>query len=99
VVSLGGNSPIDVFFRRQVWFGPGPLDAIRKLAGDAEVVFDDGRYPASAAELARTADVAIVFGTQWNGENEDTPDLSLPQGQDGLIGAVAAANPRTVVVL
>jgi beta-glucosidase len=32
-------------------------------------------------------------------ENEDAPDMSLPQGQDALIQAVAQANPRTVVVL
>jgi beta-glucosidase len=99
IVALGGNTALDTFLRRSTWFGPGPLETIRKLAGNAEVVFDDGRYPGSAAALARGADVAIVFGTQWNGENEDTPDISLPQGQDALISAVAAANPRTVVVL
>jgi beta-glucosidase len=98
-VALSGTSAMDAFFRRAVWFGPSPLEAIRARAGKAEVVFDDGRYPASAAEAARHADVAIVFGTQWNGEKEDTPDISLPQGQDALIAAVAAANPRTVVVL
>jgi len=32
-------------------------------------------------------------------ENFDAPDLTLPHGQDELIRAVAAANPRTVVVL
>jgi beta-glucosidase len=32
-------------------------------------------------------------------EAEDAPDLTLPDGQDGLIEAVAAANPKTVVVL
>jgi beta-glucosidase len=99
VIGLGGNGPMDVFFRRTVWFSPGPLAAIRARAGKTEVIFDDGRYSASAAELARNADVVIVFGTQWNGETEDTPDISLPQGQDALISAVTAANPRTVVVL
>jgi beta-glucosidase len=49
--------------------------------------------------VARDADVVVVFGTQWNGEGEDLSDLSLPQGQDALIAAVTAANPRTVVVL
>ncbi len=29
----------------------------------------------------------------------DLPDLSLPDNQDALIAAVAAANPRTIVVL
>lgn len=32
-------------------------------------------------------------------EGEDVPDLSLPNGQDALIAAVAAANPKTIVVL
>ncbi len=99
IVAMGGNRPFDGFFRRAVWFPSAPLDAIRVRAPKAEVVFDDGRYPAAAAELARSADVAIVFGTQWSGEAEDAPDLSLPQGQDALVAAVAAANPRTVVVL
>ena len=99
IVGLGGNTQLDTFLRREVWFGPGPLDAIRARAGKTEVVFDDGRYPAAAAELARNADAAIVFATQWNGENEDTPDTTLPRGQDALIATVAAANPRTVVVL
>lgn len=99
VLPLGGNGPKDAFFRRATYFASAPLDAIRARAPEAEVIFDDGRYPAAAAELARSADVAIVFGVQWNGEAEDVPDLSLPQGQDALIAAVAAANARTVVVL
>jgi len=32
-------------------------------------------------------------------EGVDAPDLSLPQAQDAVIAAVAAANPRTIVVL
>ena len=99
IVAMGGNGPFDAFFRRAVYFPSSPVDAIRARAPKAEVIFDDGRYPAAAAELARGADVAIVFATQWNGEAEDLPDLSLPQGQDALVAAVAAANPRTVVVL
>jgi beta-glucosidase len=96
---LGGVGPLDALFRRAFWFGPAPLDAIRERAGSAEVVFNDGRYPSAAAAMARDADVVVVFGTQWNGEGEDLSDLSLPQGQDALIAAVTAANPRTVVVL
>ncbi|MTV36990.1 beta-glucosidase [Duganella radicis] len=99
VQPMGGNTPFDALFRRISWFGPGPLDAIRARAPKAEIIFDDGRYPASAAAAARRADVVVVFGTQWNSENEDVPDLSLPQGQDAMIAAVTAANPRTVVVL
>ncbi|MHC5731890.1 MAG: glycoside hydrolase family 3 protein, partial [Nostoc sp.] len=40
-----------------------------------------------------------VFATQWMMEGYDAPDLSLPDGQDAVIAAVAAANPRTIVVL
>jgi beta-glucosidase len=76
-----------------------PLRAIRDLLPNAEVVFDDGRYPRAAARAAANADVAIVFATQWMLEHYDAPDLSLPSGQDDLIRAVAAANPRTIVVL
>ena len=49
--------------------------------------------------MAKTCDVAIVFVTQWMLEGADAPDLNLPDGQDALIAAVAAANPHTVVVL
>ena len=97
--ALGGTSPFDAVFRRAYWFGPGPLQAIRARAPKAEVIFDDGRYTSSAVTAARNADVVVVFGTQWSGENEDVPDISLPQGQDALIAAVTAANPRTIVVL
>lgn len=76
-----------------------PLKAIRALAPAAKVTYDNGIYPSAAAELARRSDVAIVFATQWQGEGMDVPDLSLPEGQDALIAAVAAANPNTIVVL
>jgi beta-glucosidase len=98
-VQLGADTEMDNGTRRAVWFPSAPLDAIRKRAPQAEVIFDDGRYPAAAANLARSVDVAIVFATQWNSENEDVADLTLPQGQDAMVAAVAAANPRTVVVL
>lgn len=54
---------------------------------------------AEAAALAQQADVAIVVARTFEGESQDRPQLQLPQGQDQLIRAVAAANPRTVVVL
>lgn len=83
----------------QVFDPDAPLAAIHAEAPKATVRFDTGRYPASAAALAKWADVAVVFATQWMMEGADAPDLSLPSGQDALIEAVAAANPHTVVVL
>ena len=52
-----------------------------------------------AAEAARKSDVAVVFVANKDTEGIDRPDLSLPGHQDALVQAVAAANPRTVVVL
>ena len=55
--------------------------------------FLSGRYASEAAALARRVDVAIVFVTQWIAEGIDAPTLTLPDEQDALIAAVAAANP------
>jgi beta-glucosidase len=60
------------------------------------------RELARAAEAARDADVAIVVvGTTERVESEgfDRGSLALPGNQDDLVRAVAAANPRTVVVV
>jgi beta-glucosidase len=76
-----------------------PLLALRELRPGAEVVFDDGTDAARAAELARTADVAIVFATKPEEEGMDSADFSLPHGQDALIDAIARAKAHTVVVL
>jgi len=83
----------------EIFDGTSPLSAIRAAVPHASVTFTPSRYPAQAAEAARHADIAIVFATQWNIEGEDLPDLALPDGQDAVISAVAAANPHTVVVL
>jgi beta-glucosidase len=54
---------------------------------------------ARAASAAAKSDVAIVFASTWSSENMDHSTLALPADQDQLIAAVAAANPRTIVVL
>jgi beta-glucosidase len=57
---------------------------------------------AHAVELARTSDVAVVVvGTSEDVESEgfDRTSLALPGRQDELVRAVAAVNPRTVVVV
>jgi beta-glucosidase len=82
-----------------VWFPTSPLRSIRAKVPEANVQFDSGANPDSAAALARNADVAIVFAYQWESESMDLKNLSLPEHQDDLIAAVAAANPHTVVVV
>ncbi len=54
---------------------------------------------AAAAAAASEAQVAVVFAGDFNSEAFDRPTLSLPGDENALIAAVAAANPRTVVVL
>ncbi len=78
-----------------------PLDAITARAAQAgqTVTYDGGADPAAAAEVARSADVAVVFGYAKQGEFADRTTLALDGNGDDLIAAVAAANPNTVVVL
>ncbi len=55
-----------------------------------------------AVALAARADVAIVFAgltKEWESEGFDRENMDLPGRQNELIARVAAANPRTVVVL
>lgn len=102
VYPRGGNAVPGL--KPDTWPGPvvyhpsSPMAAIRRLAPNADVRFADGSDPAAAAALARSSDVAIVFGTQWAGESFDVA-LTLDGKQDALIDTVAAAQPKTVVVL
>jgi beta-glucosidase len=52
-----------------------------------------------AVAAARQVDVAVLFLSNKDAEAVDRTSLSLPGYQDRLVEAVAAANPRTVVVL
>lgn len=106
VRSVGG-APVEIpltsgaaaSFARVTYHASSPLRAIEAMASGAKVRFVDGSDPVAAAAAAKEADVAIVFATQWQTEAQDPDTLSLPDGQDALIGAVANANQRTVVVL
>jgi len=95
---LGGQGAMAALFSQQ-YQRSNPLRAIRAQVPGATVTFRDGRYLTDAVETAKRADVVIVFANQWTSEGMDVPDLSLPDGQDELIAAVAAANPHTIVVL
>jgi len=105
MISGGGSAQVDPpgqpepKWLEHVWFPTSPLKAIAAKVPSASVEFDSGTDKASAAALAKKADIAIVFAHQWTSEGMDLPDLSLPDRQDALIEQVAAANPRTVVVL
>ena len=52
-----------------------------------------------AVAAAKAARVAVVFVYDEGSEGRDRASLALPGIQDKLVAAVAAANPRTVVVM
>lgn len=53
----------------------------------------------AAAALAAQADVALIVARDFRYEHADLPNLALPNEQNLLIQTVAAANPRTIIVL
>lgn len=83
----------------EIWTSGSPMAAIQAKAPGATVSFADGSDVAAAATLAASADVVVLMAHQWATEGTDLPSLSLRNNQDALIAAVAAANPKTVVVL
>jgi beta-glucosidase len=82
-----------------VWIASSPLAAIKSEAPHARIAFADGSDVTAAVAAAARSHVAIVFVRQWTGEGVDVLNLSLPDGQDQLVEAVAAANKRTIVVV
>ncbi|HEY8280376.1 MAG TPA: glycoside hydrolase family 3 C-terminal domain-containing protein [Bdellovibrionota bacterium] len=55
-----------------------------------------------AVALAAKSDTAVIFAGLsrfYEGEELDRTTLSLPEGQDELIGRVADVNPNTIVVI
>ena len=111
VLSGGGSAQVDApggnalspatptKWAEAVYFPSPPLRYIREHAKQAVVRFDAGTDASAAASLAKSADIAVVFADQYMSEGGDSPTLSLPGKQNELISAVAASNPRTIVVL
>jgi beta-glucosidase len=82
-----------------VYFPSSPLRYIREKSPQASVQYIDGKDAAAAARLAKSSSTVIVFVNQPMREDQDAATLSLPDHQDALVEAVAAANPNTIVVL
>jgi beta-glucosidase len=91
--------PGEPIYHRKLYSPSAPLEELRKMLPDAALSFDDGSDIKRAAVAARDVDLVFVFAEQFTREGRDVPTLSLPEGQDELIDAIASANPRTVVVL
>ena len=113
MISGGGSAQVDppggnviappgrktTHWQDHVWFPTSPMKALQEKMPNTKVEFNSGQDVAAAAAAAKSADVAVVFAYQWEAEGMDLPTLSLPDNQDALIEAVAAANPHTIVVL
>jgi beta-glucosidase len=82
-----------------IYFPSSPLKYIQEKTPHASVKYDDGKDTAAAVKLAKASATAIVFVNQPMHEGMDAATLSLPNDQDALVEAVAAANPNTIVVL
>jgi len=103
VDSPGGNAverrPGPSPWGRAIYFPSSPMRYIQEQAPNATITYDPGTDNAAAAKAAKSAQLAIVFVTQWMTEGQDNSTLSLPDKQDDLVAAIAAANPNTIVVL
>ena len=102
-VTLTAGTPVDLRFEFDLGAPRGLLAGALSFQFGTEPDAED--HDALIAEAARrppTADVAlVVVGTNSKVESEgfDRDTLALPGRQDDLVAAVAAANPRTVVVV
>jgi beta-glucosidase len=74
--------------------GPPPTNH-SPYAGTAPTAADIAR----AVAAARASRVAVVVVSEWASEWWDQSTLALTRSENRLIDAVAAANPRTVVVI
>lgn len=96
------SGPVDLLLRHTpVHDGPHAGVVVLTL-GTAALAPDPEAEIAAAAALAAECEVAlVVVGTDEQIESEavDRATLALPGRQDDLVRAVAAANPRTVVVV
>jgi beta-glucosidase len=94
VTPVGGAIMID----EHTFLPSAPLAELKQEMPRARISFDAGTDLASAAALAASCDVAVVFVAQHNSEGRDG-SLELVGNQDALVTAVAKANPRTIVVV
>ena len=97
--SIVEPSGIDRVWADRVYQPSPPLRAIQAEARAAHVDFLDGTDHAAAVTAARDADLVVIIAEEWRAEGLDSQGVGLPDGQEKLIEQVAAANPRTVVVI
>ncbi len=99
-VELTAGHPYQV---RMVWNSLNPASTIaqsKRIPSNMRLGWEYATPDIDAAvAAARKSKVAVVFAGDFSSEGYDRPSLDLPGDENALIAAVAAANPRTVVVL
>ena len=103
VMAGGGSSDVTpvggaIMINSRTYLPSPPLAALKRELPHAQVAFDAGTDPVSAAALAARSDAVIMFVTQYDSEGFDGR-LELEGNQDAVVAAVAKANPRTIVVV
>jgi beta-glucosidase len=99
-VRLTAGVPVEVVLHQTI--EPGLAHSISTTLGHRPPVADSDGMIDEAVRLAGESDVAVVVvGTteQVESEGSDRTSLALPGRQDELVTRVAAANPRTIVVV
>ncbi|MEU8242161.1 glycoside hydrolase family 3 C-terminal domain-containing protein [Actinoplanes missouriensis] len=99
-ITLEAGVTVPVVLRQT--FEPGMAHSVATTLGHRPPGPDEEGLIAAAVDLAARSDVAVVVvGTTEQVESEgfDRTSLALPGRQDELVSRVAAANPRTVVVV
>ncbi len=97
-VTFEAGRQVEIVMRRELVPGGGRACVLAAAPAPADAAAE----LAAAVELAGSCEVAVVVvGTTEQAESEgvDRETLALPEGQDELVRAVAAANPATVVVV
>ncbi|WP_433376465.1 glycoside hydrolase family 3 protein [Actinoplanes sp. CA-142083] len=100
LVELTAGVPVRIELEQTI--ARGAAHSVATTLGHRPPAPDEDGMIAEAATLAAESDVAVVVvGTTEQVESEgfDRKSLALPGRQDELVARVAAANPRTIVVV
>ena len=101
LIGAAGATPMPVGFGAMHVTASAPVtaEAAFSAALGPRLHYYDGTDIRTAAAVARLSSAAVVVVNDVEVERHDRTTLALPGNQDALVAAVAAANPRTIVVL
>ncbi len=100
----GGSSHVNAYHVDDAWTWAKEhqLNVSFAQGYEQDKVEPDSQLIEEAVSCAKQADAAVIFAglpESFESEGMDRQTMAMPAGQNELIKAVAAVNPRTVVVL